>query len=268
MLSINGCNIDIHEGDGSWYIPFLIATHHWNASTHQASPLGLKICVPGIALPGNVSEIAVVAAAKGLGMNVVGPEAVIPINATDFTPYARQIIQAGCIVDLFTGSSQAVGLVSALHTLGYTGPIMDFQTYDAGQVKTNPNYRAALQGEYTDLEYPTAEDNSPGVQQEAKDLQAIGWTNGITVGVDIPYWMADMFVAALKAVGPDPTSAKLAALGNNWTYNPTLPGGDGPVSYPADRDAPTGCGSFVQLKGDHYISILKYHCYGGITEAK
>jgi ABC-type branched-subunit amino acid transport system substrate-binding protein len=267
MLSINGCNIDVHEGDGSWLIPLMIATHHWDANTHMVTPAGLKVCIPANSGPGNGFEMAVIHSAQGIGLTVVGPEAVMPITTTDYTPYARQIIQSGCpITDQFDGSSTAVALTAALRAAGYKGAIQDFQTYDASQLSSNANFRAAIQGEYVLLEYPTAQDNTPAVIQEAKDLADYGWTQGITTGVDIPYWMADMFIAALKQVGPDPTSAKIAALGTNWTYSPTLQGGDGPVSYPAMRDAPSGCGSLVQAQGNKFVSVLKYHCYGGITE--
>jgi ABC-type branched-subunit amino acid transport system substrate-binding protein len=80
------------------------------------------------------------------------------------------------------------------------------------------------------------------------------------------YWMADMFIAMLKKVGPNLTRATFMAATKNFVYH--VPGGTGVVAFPAARNAPSPCSAAVQIVGSKFVTKLPLQCYSNVPLPK
>ena len=196
------------------------------------------------------------------------------IGTTDYAPYAQAIIAARpTIVFEVLDVADSVGLAAALKAAGYKGAIVNGVTYLPGQLASQPNEAATLDGVYVVDEFPADENNTPAVRQAKKDLVSVDQPPDLTSGVSQGYWSAIVFEqmlrATLKAVGGDPSKVTGAALqqtvNDGFTYTDPIPGGIGTEHFPAAEHIPTGCETFLRVVGTHYKQIAPYTCSGAVN---
>jgi ABC-type branched-subunit amino acid transport system substrate-binding protein len=224
--------------------------------------------------PGITANDGEVAVAKYLGIKVVYQQAPIPVfGATTYAPYAQAIVSSGANLAFETlDAPDAVGLAAALKSAGFKGIIVNGVTYFPGQLASQPNETAALNGVYVLDEFPANENNTPAVKQAQRDLVSVGQKPYLTSGVSIGYWSAILFEqmlrATLKAVGGDPnkvTGATLQATAAHFTYTDPIPGGIGTEYFPTAQTIPTGCGTVVRVVGTNFKQIAAYNCAGSVN---
>jgi ABC-type branched-subunit amino acid transport system substrate-binding protein len=224
--------------------------------------------------PGITANNGGAAVAKYFGVKVVYQQAPIPVfGATTYAPYAQAIVASGANLAFETlDSADAVGLAAALKSDGFKGIIVNGVTYFPGQLASQPNEAAALNGVYVLDEFPADENNTPAVKQAEKDLVSVGQQPYLTSGVSIGYWSAilleQMLRATLKSVGGDPnkvTGATLQATAAHFTYTDPIPGGIGTEYFPTAQTIPTGCGTLVRVAGTSFKQIAAYNCAGSVN---
>jgi branched-chain amino acid transport system substrate-binding protein len=208
------------------------------------------------------------------GMKVVYRSAPIAVlGTTSYAPYAQAIIASSANVVFETlDSPDAVGLSAALKAGGYKGMIVNALTYYPGQLASNPNEAAALNGVYVVNPFPLNQNNTPAVKQEEKDLISTGQKPYLTAGISQGYWTAILFEQMLKAtltsVGGDPNKVtgaavqKVGANPNGFTYVDPIKGGIGNETFPAASKVPTGCGTMVKTVGTKFVQVAPYQCLG------
>jgi len=196
------------------------------------------------------------------------------IGTTNYAPYAQAIIAARPnIVFEVLDVADSVGLAAALKAAGYEGAIVNGVTYLPGQLASQPDEAAALDGVYVVDEFPADENNTPAVRQARKDLVSVDQPPDLTSGVSQGYWSAIVFEqmlrATLKAVGGDPGKVTGAALqrtvNDGFTYTDPIPGGIGTEHFPASEHIPTGCETFLRVVGTSYREIAPYTCNGAVN---
>jgi branched-chain amino acid transport system substrate-binding protein len=237
-----------------------------------------KVKVAAIAeniAPGIAANTAVAGALKTAGIQIVYKEAPMAVlGTTNYAPYAQAIIASGANVAFETlDSPDCIGLSAALKSAGFKGIIVNGQTYFPGQLASQPNEAAALNGVYIENEFPADENNSPAVKQAQQDFVAIGQPPHLTAGASIGYWSAivleQMLKATLKAVGGDANKVTSATLQqtvtSGFTYTDPIAGGIGAETFPAASTVPTGCGTLVKTVGTTYKQITPYQCLGAVN---
>jgi ABC-type branched-subunit amino acid transport system substrate-binding protein len=255
---------------GSWGWPMLLKL---TGNTKTPGKLKAAFIAENIA-PGITANNGGVGVAKYFGVKVVYQEAPIPVlGATTYAPYAQAIVASGANLAFETlDSADAIGLAAALKSAGFKGIIVNGVTYFPGQLASQPNETAALNGVYVLDEFPANEDNTPAVKQAEKDLVSVGQQPYLTSGVSIGYWSAilleQMLRATLKSVGGDPskvTGATLQATAAHFTYTDPIPGGIGTEYFPTAQTIPTGCGTLVRTEGTKFKQIDQYICTGSVN---
>jgi ABC-type branched-subunit amino acid transport system substrate-binding protein len=247
-----------------------------SATGNTNTPGKLKVGViaenigPGITANNSVGGVL-----KAEGMDVVYKEAPIAVlGTTDYSPYAQALIASGAKAVFETlDSPDAVGLAAALRAAGFKGTIFNGVTYFPGQLSSQPNEMAALNGVYVENEFPADENATPAVKQAQKDLVAVGAKPYLTSGTSVGYWSAivleQMLKATLAKVGGDPakvTSATLArTVDGGFTYSDPIPGGIGTETFPEAQGFPTGCGTLLKTDGASFKQVLPYRCVGDVN---
>jgi ABC-type branched-subunit amino acid transport system substrate-binding protein len=195
-------------------------------------------------------------------------------GTTNYQPYAQAIIASGAnAVYMVTGASDAVGLNAALKASGWHGASFSPIVYLPGQLDSQPNEAAALNGMYVANLFPVDENNTPAVAQAKKDLVSTGQPPLLNSGTSIGYWSAIFLEQLLKStltrVGGNPANVTGAALAKTvnggWAYTDPIPGGLGTVYFPTAEKVPTGCGTFVKVVGTHFTQVLPYQCPGAVN---
>jgi ABC-type branched-subunit amino acid transport system substrate-binding protein len=209
---------------------------------------------------------------KYSGLTVVYQSAPIPVlGTTNYAPYAQAVIGAHPNVVFETlDSADAVGLAAALKSAGYKGIIWNAVTYIPGQLASQPNEAAALNGVYVGNEFPTDENDTPAVKQAQKDLVSIGQPPYLTSGISVGYWSAIMLEQMLRATlakeGGNPnkvTSLTLQSTVNGgFTYTDPIAGGIGTTYFPTAEHIASGCGTVVQVVGTKYKQVSPFSCPG------
>jgi ABC-type branched-subunit amino acid transport system substrate-binding protein len=222
--------------------------------------------------PGITANNAVAGALKAAGLKIVYKQAPIAVlGTTNYAPYAQAIMASGANVAFETlDSPDCIGLAAALKSAGFKGTIVNGQTYFPGQLASQPNEAAALNGVYVEAEFPTDENNTPAVKQARKDLASVGAKPNLTFGTSVGYWSAivleQMLRATLAKVGGNPNKVTAATLqqtvNDNFTYTDPIAGGIGTEAFPAAQTVPTGCGTLVRTVGTSYKQIAPYQCNG------
>jgi ABC-type branched-subunit amino acid transport system substrate-binding protein len=220
--------------------------------------------------PGITANKALAGSARAAGLNVVYTAAPIAVaGTTSYAPYAQAIIAAGANMAFETlDAPDSVGLAAALKSAGFKGAIVNGQTYIPGQLASQPNEAAALNGVYVVDEFPADENGTPAVKQAQRDLASIHQPPYLTSGVSVGYWSAivfeQMLKATLTAVGGDPSKVTGAAIqktvNGGFTYSDPIPGGIGSEYFPAAETVPTGCGTLVRTVGNGFKQIAPYKC--------
>jgi ABC-type branched-subunit amino acid transport system substrate-binding protein len=190
-------------------------------------------------------------------------KASVPVQGvTDYTQYVNLVKDKNPdVVVVSTDFPTAIKLKAAIIQSGYTGKVVDYVTYIPGLLDSSKDTAAALEGGYSNSQFPPAEDNGPGTQMIAADLQAIGKQPFVTQGASIGYWSADVMVQMLQSIQGDITSDNFRKLAESgWTYKP-VDGGIGPISYPDGHTNPAPCAGMVKVEKGKYTSVVKFQCY-------
>lgn len=245
------------------------------ATGDTKTPAKAKIALIGVDTPGGtVANGALAGVAKYAGMKVVYQQAPVPAaGTTSYAPYASALMSSGAnIVYEVLASAGAVGLAAQLKADGYKGIIINGVTYFPGQLASQPNEAAALNGVYVEDEFPADENNTPAVTQAEKDLKAVGQPPDLTSGVAVGYWSAivfeQMLKATLKAEGGNPNKVTGTTLQKTvtsaFTYTDPISGGIGSETFPAAETIPTGCGTLVKTTGTTFKQVAPYQCLGAV----
>jgi len=198
--------------------------------------------------------------------NILDKEFVPTKGVTDFTQYVNIVKSKNPdAVMLSTDFATAVKLKAAIIAGGYKGIVYDYTTYIPGLLDSSKDTAAALEGGYSNTQFPPSEDGKPATAQIATDLQAIGKPAFVTQGGSIGYWSTDLLIQMLKAIKGDITPDNFRTMAEaGFTYTP-LDGGIGPISYPAGHFNPAPCAAIVQVKNGKYVSTVPFKCYSLIT---
>jgi hypothetical protein len=225
--------------------------------------------------PGITANNAVAGALQSTGIKIVYKQAPIAVlGTTNYAPYAQAIIASGANLAFETlDSPDAIGLAAALKSAGFKGTVVNGVTYLPGQLASQPNEAAALNGVYIENEFPADENNTPAVKQAEKDLAAVGAKPYLSSGASIGYWSAIVFEQMLKAtlakVGGNPNKVTGATLqqtvNGGYTYTDPIAGGIGTEAFPAAQTFPTGCGTYLKTVGTSYKQIDPYQCFGVVN---
>jgi ABC-type branched-subunit amino acid transport system substrate-binding protein len=246
------------------------------ATGNTSTPSKLKMALIGVNTPGGtIANGALAGVAKYKGIKVVYSQAPVAVaGTTSYAPYVQAILASGAnAVYEVLASADSIGLAAALKSAGFKGVIVNGVTYYPGQLASQPNEAAALNGVYVENEYPANENSTAAVAQEKKDLQAVGQAPNLTSGVSVGYWSAIVFEEMLKAtlakVGGDPnkvTSATLqSTVTGGFSYIDPLTGGIGNEYFPAAETIPTGCGTLVKTTGTTFKQITPFQCLGAVN---
>jgi ABC-type branched-subunit amino acid transport system substrate-binding protein len=246
------------------------------ATGNTKTPSKAKIAFIGVDTPGGtIANGALAGVAKYAGMKVVYQQAPVPAaGATSYAPYASTLMDSGAnIVYEVLGAAGAIGLAQQLKADDYKGIILNGVTYFPGQLASQPNEVAALNGVYVENEFPADENNTPAVVQAEKDLKAVGQPPYLTSGTTIGYWSAlvfeSMLEATLKAEGGNPNKVTAVTLQQTvtkgYTYSNPLAGGIGSETFPAAETIPTGCGTLEKEVGTTYKQVTPYQCIGAVN---
>ena len=230
----------------------------------------VKIAFIGTDVPGQLALIhSIGAIATAIGEKLVYAQASIPpAGVTNYAPYAQAVIASGAnVVYEILAAPDAIGLASALKAANWSGKVVNGVTYLPSLLASQPSAKAALQGVLVESEFPVNENNSPAVQQEEKQLKAIGQPTSLTAGVSVGYWTAQEFIQMLKATAKSVGSAAKVTpaaldkrISGGFTYSDTLKGGIGSVSFPINAHQPTGCGTMVKTVGTSFTLLSPYTC--------
>ena len=221
---------------------------------------------------GKASLPSAVDGIQATGFKIVYNKASLPGGAvTDYTPYARDIMTSnngGPPDAIYYGveSSQVIGLRAALTAAGFKGIGIDGVTYDP-TILSNARNKQILQGEYVSVPFEPFSSNTPAVKTMLAALKKqAGKSFTPSQYMAYGYWMADMFIAMLKKVGPNLTRATFMAATKNFVYH--VPGGTGVVAFPAARNAPSPCSAAVQIVGSKFVTKLPLQCYSNVPLPK
>jgi branched-chain amino acid transport system substrate-binding protein len=183
-------------------------------------------------------------------------------GVTDFTQYVNIVKnKKPDAVMLSTDFANAIKLKAAIIAAGYTGIVYDYTTYVPGLLDASKDTAAALEGGYSNTQFPPFEEGKPGTKQIADDLTAIGKPAFVTQGASIGYWSTDLLVQMLKAIQGDitPDNFRKVAEGG-FTYKPA-DGGIGEIKYPDGHFNPAPCAGIVQVKAGKYVPVVPFKCY-------
>jgi ABC-type branched-subunit amino acid transport system substrate-binding protein len=246
------------------------------AMNDAKTPGKVKMALIAENVPGGiVANNALAGVAKYVGIDVVYVKAPIAVEGTtNYAPYAQAIISSGAnAVYEVLASGDSIGLAAALKAGGYEGTVTNGVTYFPGQLSSQPNEEAALNGVYVENEFPANQNATPAVRQAEKDLEAIGQKPSLTTGTSQGYWSAivleQMLKATLKRVGGNPDKVTGAALQQTvvggFSYIQPIAGGIGNEYFPAAETIPTGCGTLVQTVGSGFKQVAPFQCLGAVN---
>ena len=201
--------------------------------------------------------------------NILDKQFVPTKGVTDFTQYVNIVKSKNPdAVMLSTDFATAIKLKAAIIAAGYKGIVYDYTTYIPGLLDSSKDTAAALEGGYSNTQFPVSEEGKPATKQAADDLAAIGKPAFLTQGGSIGYWSTDLLIQMLKAITGDITAdnfRKVAEAG--FTYKP-LEGGIGEIKYPDGHYNPAPCAGVVQVKAGKYVPVVPFKCYSLIDPPK
>ena len=188
-------------------------------------------------------------------------------TVTDFTPYVSAILASNPnLVVISTGFNQVAPLAAALKAAGYKGALVDYVTYVPGLLQSSPQLTQALQGEYIYVQFVPQEEDTPYIASVTSALKAAGSsTSLVTLGENIGYSEATMFIEMLQAIGKNLNTKTFDQKVNGGGYvsyaGLMSKGGPGPINWPAGHYLPSDCSAMVQVQGTEYKVAVKYQCY-------
>jgi branched-chain amino acid transport system substrate-binding protein len=183
-------------------------------------------------------------------------------GVVDYTQYYNKVKQLNPdVVVVSLEFAEAVKFKAGLAAFGYKGVAVDYTAYVPGLLDSSKDTAAALEGSYSNTQFPPQEEGRAATTAFAKDLVAIGKPAFVTQGGSIGYWSADLMIQMLKAIKGDITGDSFRAMAEGgFTYSPP-DGGPGPISYPAGHYNPAPCSALVKVTGGKYVSAVPFKCY-------
>ena len=212
---------------------------------------------------------SVKAAFLSQGADVVYAKPNVPTTEkVDYTPFVQDVMtsNAGGQPDLVVFNSlfsNTVGITGGLKAAGYKGKFLNYIAYVPGLLEQSPDVAKALDGSYVSTQFLPTEFGGTAIDQMQKDVKAVDPNAKITLGVELTYWSADMFVQMLQAAGKNLTPASFGKVINGgFTYKPEgKPNGIGTLEYPKGHSEPAPCSALVQIAGTSYKPTAELTCY-------
>lgn len=202
---------------------------------------------------------------KALGAKVVYAKSTYPVTGSpDPTPYVQALVASNPnIVYISTPFNDVGPLAAGLKAAGYKGIVMDFTNYIPGLLQASPQLAQALQGEYINTQVVPQEENTPFIQQIQSGLSAIGQKPFVTLGAEMGYTMAELFVEQVQAAGQTLNTQTFdkAVNGGSFTSYANLQGGPGKLVWPAAHLLPADCAAIVKVSGNNFNVVEPFACY-------
>jgi branched-chain amino acid transport system substrate-binding protein len=203
------------------------------------------------------------------GADVVYAKPNVPTTEkVDYTPFVQDVMTSnnGGQPDLVVFNSlfaNTVGITAGLKAAGYKGDTMNYIAYIPGLLEQSADTATALDGSYVNPQFLPMEFGGDAVQQMERDIKAVAPDAQITLGTEMSYLMADVFVQMLESAGKDLTGENFGKVINGgWTYKPEgNPALLGTLEYPKGHTEPAPCSALVQIKGTKYEPVSPMKCY-------
>ncbi len=202
---------------------------------------------------------------------VVGHAAVPVQGAGDYTQFVNLVKdKKPDAVMISTDFVSGIKMKGALKAAGYTGVVYDYVTYIPGLLDSSKDTAAALEGGYSESQFPANEDNTAAIKQITADLAASGSKLPFaTQGASIGYWSTDLLRQMLVATAAkgDITADNFRKVVEGGFTSTTVDGGLGPVKFPDYHLDLAPCSGLVQVVGGKYVSAVPFKCYS-LLDAK
>jgi ABC-type branched-subunit amino acid transport system substrate-binding protein len=203
------------------------------------------------------------------GAKVVYAKPNVPTSEqVDYTPFVQDVMTSndGKAPELVVFNSlfaNTVGITAGLRSAGYEGETLNYITYVPGLLESSPDTAAALEGTYVSTQFLPTEFGGDAIEQMQADFEAVEPGAQITLGGALTYWMADVFLQMLEAVGKDLTGATFGdVINGGWGYEPEGdPAGLGPIEYPAGHSEPAPCSALVRIENAAYVPVQRIQCF-------
>jgi len=196
---------------------------------------------------------------------LVGQASVPVQGAGDYTQFVNLVKEKNPdAVMISTDFVSGVKMKASLSSSGYKGVIWDYVTYIPGLLDSSKDTAAALEGGYSESQFPANEDNSAASKQIADDLKASGSKLPYpTQGVSIGYWSTDLLRQMLVATAAkgDITPDNFRKVVEGGFTSTTVEGGLGALKFPDNHEENSPCSGLVQVKGGKYVSVVPFKCY-------
>jgi ABC-type branched-subunit amino acid transport system substrate-binding protein len=196
---------------------------------------------------------------------VVGHARVPVQGAGDYTQFVNLVKdKKPDAVMISTDFVSGIKMKGALKAAGYAGVIYDYVTYIPGLLDSSKDTAAALEGGYSESQFPANEDNTAAIKQIQADLTASGSKLPFaTQGASIGYWSTELLrqmLVAVAAKGDITPDNFRKVIEGGFTSTP-VDGGLGAITFPAGHEENVPCSGLVQVKDAKYISAVPFKCY-------
>ena len=242
-FSFTGCTVPADPPA----MPDLYPLFYKNLHEKLAKPTITLSLISGDTASGKASAKYQATAFQGAGFKVVYAKGVIPLDASDYTPYVQKLLtsnggnQPDAIACALT--TQCIDLWDLLKGSGFKGAFYSPLGID---LLAKP-----LAGTYS-LGFSNTQP-TPALTQMKADFAAIGKEGSLPLYSDTAYFAADMFVQAVKAVvaksgtkGLTPEAVQKYMSTQTWE----LKGLAGPIKYPASTVLSTpSCSELLNSSG-------------------
>ena len=198
-----------------------------------------------------------------LGIKMAYAEAIFPATQTsvDYTPFVQALIASKPdVITLYNDFQNDVGMVAALHAAGFKGVIVSPTTYIPGILEAQPAVAAAIEDSWITSPIPAGEGNSEQVKQIAADLKASGKSPFLTLGAQVAWVNADLFVQMMVASKAKTGEELATAVNKGFTYKPAG-GGVGPVKFPEGHKLSVPCAAVIHIINKKYEEALPMTCF-------
>jgi branched-chain amino acid transport system substrate-binding protein len=196
---------------------------------------------------------------------VVGHAAVPVQGAGDYTQFVNLVKdKKPDAVMISTDFVSGIKMKGALKAAGYAGVVYDYVTYIPGLLDSSKDTAAALEGGYSESQFPANEDNTDAIKQITADLAASGSKLPFaTQGASIGYWSTELLrqmLVATAAKGDITPDNFRKVVEGGFTSTPVA-GGLGAITFPAGHEENVPCSGLVQVVGGKYVSAVPFKCY-------
>jgi ABC-type branched-subunit amino acid transport system substrate-binding protein len=254
-FSFTGCTVPANPPA----MPDLYDLFYKNLQTKLGKPHPTLALISGDTASGKASAKYQATAFQGAGFKVVYAKGVVPLDASDYTPYVQQLLNSNggqppdAVACALT--TQCIALWNLLQASGFKGAFYSPLGID---LLAKP-----LAGTYS-LGFSNTQP-TPALTQMKADFAAAGKPGTLPLYSDASYFAADMFVKAVKAVvaktgvkalTPDAVQKFLST--QTWE----LKGVAGPIKYPASTVLSTpSCSELLNSSGTAPWDVIEpYSC--------